>query len=364
MPLRGLIPALNLSDLLNAATARGNLGGTTIGQSLFTLTNPSAITFPRLNADNSVTALTAANFNTALGLGTGDTPTFAGVISPTYTSSGAMGFTPASGSGFNITLAGTGDFAVGTDLCVDTSASKTGIGTNAPAERLHVLGTGTTYQRFETSGAATPAGSYGLTPTTELDSTSFGGYNITRFGVSTVGYNGLIGVAGGLLLGTYGNTDLVIGTNNTERIRVKNNGYAGSGTSAPVTIWNVEGASVSPASLTLSNLYTSSPFAVTQSTTHYGVYMGADASSGNAWIQVDNAGTAYALLLQLLGGNIGMGGVTAPTALAHIGASTTSRASLCLEHGAAPTSPVNGDMWTTTAGLFVRINGATVGPLS
>lgn len=45
-------------------------------------------------------------------------------------------------------------------------------------------------------------------------------------------------------------------------------------------------------------------------------------------------------------------------------ASTTARAGLNLPHGAAPTSPVDGDVWTTTAGLFVRVNGATVGPLS
>lgn len=45
-------------------------------------------------------------------------------------------------------------------------------------------------------------------------------------------------------------------------------------------------------------------------------------------------------------------------------ASTTTRAGLQLPHGAAPTAPVNGDIWTTTAGLYVRINGATVGPLT
>ena len=45
-------------------------------------------------------------------------------------------------------------------------------------------------------------------------------------------------------------------------------------------------------------------------------------------------------------------------------AATTSLASLRIPHGTAPTSPTNGDMWTTTAGLFIRINGATVGPLS
>jgi hypothetical protein len=37
---------------------------------MFTLTNPSAITFPRFNADNTVTARTAANFRSDIGAGT------------------------------------------------------------------------------------------------------------------------------------------------------------------------------------------------------------------------------------------------------------------------------------------------------
>lgn len=45
-------------------------------------------------------------------------------------------------------------------------------------------------------------------------------------------------------------------------------------------------------------------------------------------------------------------------------AATASIPSVRLPHGTAPSSPTDGDMWTTTAGLFVRINGATVGPLS
>lgn len=40
-------------------------------------------------------------------------------------------------------------------------------------------------------------------------------------------------------------------------------------------------------------------------------------------------------------------------------ASTTSLAGLNIPHGSAPTSPVDGDMWTTTAGAFIRINGVT-----
>jgi len=61
-----------------AATGRTSLGGTTIGQSMFTLTNPSAITFPQFNADNSVTALSAANFRTAIGGGTVTSVTVSG----------------------------------------------------------------------------------------------------------------------------------------------------------------------------------------------------------------------------------------------------------------------------------------------
>ena len=53
------------------STARTGLGATTLGGNLFTITNPSAITFPRFNADNTVSSLSAADFRTAIGAGTG-----------------------------------------------------------------------------------------------------------------------------------------------------------------------------------------------------------------------------------------------------------------------------------------------------
>ena len=40
-------------------------------------------------------------------------------------------------------------------------------------------------------------------------------------------------------------------------------------------------------------------------------------------------------------------------------AAAASGAGLRLPHGVAPTAPVNGDLWSTTAGWFVRTNGAT-----
>lgn len=48
-----------------------------------------------------------------------------------------------------------------------------------------------------------------------------------------------------------------------------------------------------------------------------------------------------------------------------IPASTTAQAGINLAPGVAPTSPVNGDLWTTSGGLFARIGGATYSlPLS
>lgn len=55
---------------LVAATGRTSLGGTTIGQSMFTLSNPSTISFPRFNADNTITSRSAANFRNDIGAGT------------------------------------------------------------------------------------------------------------------------------------------------------------------------------------------------------------------------------------------------------------------------------------------------------
>jgi len=41
-------------------------------------------------------------------------------------------------------------------------------------------------------------------------------------------------------------------------------------------------------------------------------------------------------------------------------ASSSTAAGLNLPHGAAPTAPANGDLWTTTSGVYAQISGATV----
>jgi hypothetical protein len=89
-----------------AAAARTNLGATTIGGNVFTLTNPSAITFPRFNADNTVSALDAATFRTAIGAGTSSTTGTVTSVSGTGTVSGLSlsGTVTSAGS---LTLGGT-----------------------------------------------------------------------------------------------------------------------------------------------------------------------------------------------------------------------------------------------------------------
>jgi hypothetical protein len=52
------------------------------------------------------------------------------------------------------------------------------------------------------------------------------------------------------------------------------------------------------------------------------------------------------------------------TGLTLTAASASGGAGFRLPHGAAPTSPTNGDLWTTTAGLYAQISGTTVGPFS
>ena len=83
------------------ATARSGIGATTLGGNMFTIANPSAVTFPRFNADNTVSALNAADFRAAIGAsGGGGTGTVTSV-------SGSGGTTGLTLTGGPITTSGT-----------------------------------------------------------------------------------------------------------------------------------------------------------------------------------------------------------------------------------------------------------------
>lgn len=77
--------------------------------------------------------------------------------------------------------------------------------------------------------------------------------------------------------------------------------------------------------------------------------------SGMYLISADSIGFSTGANLRLTVNGTGITG-----AVPLIGpAATTLIASIRLPHGVAPSSPTDGDMWTTTTGLFVRLNGVT-----
>lgn len=60
---------------------------------------------------------------------------------------------------------------------------------------------------------------------------------------------------------------------------------------------------------------------------------------------------------------VNRGGDTMSGKLTTFGSSTT-RAGFNINPGVAPTTPIDGDMWLTTTGVFAQINGSTVGPIA
>jgi len=135
------------TDLV-AATGRTSLGGTTIGQNIFTSTNPGAITFGRANADNSFTWLNAADFRTAIGAGTGSgTVTSIGVSTANGISGSSSGgatpsltlalgaITPTS-INTGTTLNGVGFFKSTTDIALASTTHAATFGGEANSTNL------------------------------------------------------------------------------------------------------------------------------------------------------------------------------------------------------------------------------------
>ena len=144
---------------LVAATGRTSLGATTVGGNFFTLTNPTAITFPRINADNTVSALDAATFRTAIGAGTSSTtgtvtsvaatvPAFLSVTGSPVTTSGTLAIS-YSGTALPVANGGTGlttltanyiPYGNGTSAFQSYSGLNFASVTNSPANMLYSTG--------------------------------------------------------------------------------------------------------------------------------------------------------------------------------------------------------------------------------
>jgi len=129
-----------------AGAALTNLGATTVGGNMVTLANPSAITFPRFNADNSVSALSASAFRTAIGAGTGSG---GGDMLSTNNLSDVASIVASADNlftkGTNIASASTTNLASATGNFVDVTGTTTitGLGTAAAGVERTVRFTGT-----------------------------------------------------------------------------------------------------------------------------------------------------------------------------------------------------------------------------
>lgn len=260
---------------------------------------------------------------------------------PTFTSSAAMGFTPAAGSGVNFNLSGVGDFAVNTNqLYVDTSTGNVGIGTTAPVVKFHVQGTDTDGElvRFRRGVGATnnPALSFIFTEAGT---------------VSTIRASGSTG--GQLAFETIG----------TERMRIDASGNVGIGTPSPGArmdvVENIRISRVTSGNNMDLDFYSPQgyPGVVAK------VRVDGDGTANyfgalSFWTGRLDTGSLTERMRIMNNGNVGIG-ITAPTALLHLGASTTARASLCIPSGTAPTSPVAGDIWYDGTNLKFRDGGTT-----
>lgn len=181
-----MLAANNLSDLTDKPLALINLGGTTVGINIFKVPNPGAITFLRVNADNTVSLLSAAAFRTAIGAGTGNgTVTSVGLSMPT-------GFSVA---GTPVTTSGS--FAVTTALNGPVRGTGTGFTTGATALGSETTGdyvedlTGTANQIDVTGG--TGAGSnpvVSLSPVIDISTHTL----VLPYNVSVPGSGGEISV--------------------------------------------------------------------------------------------------------------------------------------------------------------------------
>jgi hypothetical protein len=191
------------------ANARTNLGATTLGANVFTITNPSAVTFPRFNADNTVSSLDAASFRTAIGAGTGagsvtsvaaTVPTFLSVAGSPITTSGTLAIT-LSGTALPVANGGTGATTL-TANNVLLGNGTSALQVVAPGTNGNVLtSNGTTWTSAAAGGASalvllstvTASGSATVDVETGFSST-YDDYMITVSGViSSTGSSTLLG---------------------------------------------------------------------------------------------------------------------------------------------------------------------------
>jgi hypothetical protein len=243
-----------------------------------------------------------------------------------------LAITPIAGQNLNINLSTTGDFAVNTDdLYVDTSAGNIGIGETSPLALLHLTKDqdAITELRIDNTDATSSAG---------MALTFYDGSSRRSF----IEYD------------TSG-ADLTIGTDHTNgklklatgsaavAMTILNDGRVGIGTVAPTMKLEVLGSAGAP---TPGSANPTGSFRIRSGTNSVLDFGNMDVAPYGNWIQSQdkaNSATYYPLLLNVGGGNVGIGETT-PTAVLHLkaGTATASTAPLKFTSGTLLTAPEAG----------------------
>lgn len=260
------------------------------------------ISGPSIPPDGSVTA---AKINSG-----------AATVGFVLTANGAAGATfaelPAAGGGILASGA-----TVGATAQAQIFTTGVGVGASPPAAMLGVRGA----DSLNTSFAGNISGATG----TGLVITNAG-----NVGIGTTGPAGLLQIA------TSGVMPLILNNIGPDTYMV---GYGGNSDSVPF----------------ISSINNTSPTSAT-----YGWGLFNRGTEGNLQIAYKSGSTTWnpAITVVRGTGNVGIG-TTSPTAALHLPASSTARASLCIPAGAAPTIPVEGDVWTASGKMYIYIGAVT-----
>ena len=291
-----------------ASVARTNLGATTLGDSMYTLANPSAVTFPRFNADNTVSALDAASFRSAIGAGTGGgsvtsvggTGTVNGItLTGTVTSSGNL---TLGGTLSNVSLSsqvtGTLPLASGGTGATTAATARTNLGATPVGSNLfglvHNIGSGFKYIQVNSDQTVST-----------LDSADFrtaiGAGTVNSVGgtgsVNGITLTGTVTTSGNLTLGgTLSNVSLSSQVTGTLPVA-----SGGTGTTTPalvagtnVTItgtWPNQTINSSNPGGTVTSVSGTAPVSVTNGTTTPTISMPAATSTTNGYLTSTNWNT-------------------------------------------------------------------------
>jgi hypothetical protein len=206
----------------------------------------------------------------------------------------------------NIRAKGTGEIAFhqtsGEKVRIDSSG-RVGIGTSSPTQLLSLAGTSANILLAGTSNSYTT-------------------YNIGASNVGYVGDANWIFAGSSSDFGIRATSNLVFGIGATERLRIDSSGRVGIGTSSPGTTLEVSAGGGSSPSLT----GTGGNFAITQPGLVTSLEFGGYGSAPyGLWLQTKNkTGGSFPLILNPLGGAVGIGTSSPGTALEVNGAAKAS----------------------------------------